>query len=163
MKDCRMLAPKPRPYQIHIFLSDEFAAVAARHETIPEMKPLLDVLEKHNAAIVQSRLQQFSRYVESVKKHPEILRHEQAKKLYELTTASLANAEKRGYFARDFEVSMNNKMSFTGNEANALLADLRKLGRDSILTPGKAFRPGHEKRVRPARKVYIPKKHPGME
>lgn len=157
-----MLLPKPRPYQVHIFLRKDFAEAAARHETTPDMQPLMDILTKHGASLGHSRLEQFSNFVNNVNKRPEILKNPGARKLYDLTANALANPEKYSYFEREFKLVMNKKMTFTASEANALLAELRTLGADSILTRGKAFRDGRTKKVRPVRKVYIPKKHPGM-
>ncbi len=152
---------KPRPYQVRVFLKQEFAEAVNRKSIPPEMKPLMEVLAKHNAKLDHTRLQEFSDFVKIVEEHPEIQTKGTVQKLYDLTKNSLANPEKRSYFAREFTLSVNGKMMFTGPAADALIADLKTLGDGPILTSGKVFRPGKSKDAPTVRKSYLPKHHPG--
>ena len=152
---------KPRPYQVRIFLKEEFAEAVSRKSIPAEMKPLMDVLARHNATIDHNQLEEFTAFVKAIEAHPEVLNQGSLKKLFDLTKNSLANPEKRSYFAREFTLNVNGKVMLVGHQADALIADLRKLADGDILTSGKAFRPGQDKAVATVRKSYFPKRHPG--
>lgn len=152
---------KPRPYQIRLFLREDFAAAAARQETPQGLKPLFDVLARHHAALSHTQLEEFESFVKIVEEHPEIANKGTTKKLYALTKASLATPEKRREFAREFTVSIEGRLMFTGRQADALIADLRALGDGPILTSGTVFRPGQAKKATPVHKTYLPRRHPG--
>ncbi len=156
-----------RPYQVRIFLKKEFAEAVSRHETPKEIKPLMDILERHNASLDHNQLEEFSKFVawadENLDKtpFPDPDKKEQMQKLLTLTKNSLANEEKRSYFAREFTLSVGNKSVFKGSEADALIADLEKLGDGPVITSGKGFVPGKSYDVPPVRKSFVPKRHPG--
>ena len=149
------------PFQLRIFLKEEFARAAARHEQAEGLKPLQDVLKKHGASLDHNQFDEFSEFVENIKAHPSALAHEQTRKLLELTEKALANPEKVSYFKREFTVSLNGRERLSGNEADALMADLAAL-EGKVLTAGKAFN-GAGQPVPAVRKSYYPKnnRHPG--
>lgn len=152
---------KPRPYQLRIFLNEEFADAARHHKTTAGLEPLLAVLKKHHAALDHNQLDEFTEFLATMDAHPEIPLRGAGKRLYDLTKGALANPEKCSYFAREFTISVGGKMTFVGHDTDALVEDLKKLGSKTVLTRGKAFREGKVRNVSPVRKVYIPKRHPG--
>jgi hypothetical protein len=156
---------KPGLYQVHIFLREDFARAAARKEKAPGMEALAEVLARHNAELAHSRLEEFTRFVEKIERLPEGKESSDfVSKLYAMTKTALANPEKRDLFAREYTVEMNGKLMFSGDAADALIADLKKLGDSGILTSGKAAIPGkplHD--VPPVRKTYLPRHHPGTK
>ena len=155
-----------KPYQVRIFLREEFAEAVSRGAAPKEVQPLLDVLAKHNASLDHNQFDEFSTFVRQAETNPDAITFptsdkEQIQKLLALTKASLANEEKRNYFKREFTLSIGDKSMFTGKEADALIADLEKLGDGPIITSGKGFVPGKNYVVPPVRKSFKPKRHPG--
>lgn len=155
-----------KPYQVRIFLKEEFAKVAGWPELVAtEMAPLADILEKHNAEIDHNQFDEFSEFVKNMLDNWDSVPANQkdfCKKLAGLTTDSLLTDEKRPWFKREFTLSMNGQTAFVGGEADALIADLQTLGDGPILTSGKAFMPGAPARdVPPVRKSFFPTRHPG--
>jgi len=156
-----------RPYQVRIFLKQEFADAVSGHTTPKEMKPLMDILKRHNASLDHNQFEEFSKFVTWAEANLDKTKFDsedqkqQMKGLLALTKNSLANEEKRSYFAREFTLSVGKKSLFTGAEADALIADLKTLGDDAIITPGKGFVPGKSYAVPAVRKSYVPKRHPG--
>jgi hypothetical protein len=154
--------PNPSPYQVRIFLRQEFAEAVSCGTTPKEIQPLMDILAKHEASIDHNQFDEFTAFVKRAEAGLETpIPKEQVQALLALTKASLANEEKRSYFAREFTLSMKGKSMFTGNEADALIADLETLGDGPIITSGKGFVPGKSYAVPPVRKSYKPKHHPG--
>jgi predicted GNAT family acetyltransferase len=155
-------APKQHPYQVRIFLKQEFAEAVSRHETPEEIQPLLDVLAKHEASLDHNQFEEFSTFVKNAEAGlPTPIPAEQVQALLALTKASLANEEKASYFKREFTLAIKGKSMFNGAEADALIADLEKLGDGTIITSGKGFQPGKNYVVPPVRKSFKPKRHPG--
>lgn len=150
------------PYQVRIFLKQEFAEAVSRHEKPKEIQPLMDILSRHNAIIDHNQLEEFTAFIKDAEAGRQTkIPQEQVQALLTLTKASLANEEKRGYFAREFTLSIGGKSMFTGKEADALIADLQTLGDGPIITSGKGFVPGKNYVVPPVRKSYKPRRHPG--
>ena len=151
-----------KPYQVRIFLREEFAEAVSRGRTPKEVQPLFDVLAKHDASLDHNQFDEFSTFVKNAEAGlPTPIPQEQAQALLALTKASLANEEKRNYFKREFTLSIGGKSMFKGNEADSLIADLEKLGDGPIITSGKGFVPGKNYVVPPVRKSFKPKRHPG--
>lgn len=154
---------KPRPFQVHIFLRAEFAAAVAGHGPLPEaMKPLMEVLERHHAVLDHTRAEEFNDFIRALDTYPEIKeRGGPARRLYDLAKAALENPLKRDTYTREFALSMESRLVFTGHQADALIADLRALEGGAILTNGRVFHEGKMRKSAPVRKVYIPRHHPG--
>lgn len=179
-----------KPYQVRIFLKEEFAKAVRQRiadeaalktgakvkvEYLPEgIKPLTRILEKHDAKIDHNQFDEFRNFVVNALDDWEngpILEIENAapgeqkehdRKLAILTTTSLLTDEKRPFFKREFTLAMNGKTTFTGNEADALIADLETLGDGPVLTGGTVFIPNRPSRdVGPVRKSFVPMRHPG--
>lgn len=156
-----------QPYQVRIFLKQEFAEAVSRHETPDGVKPLMDILARHGAEIDHNQFEEFSGFVKwaeaNLEKTPfaDEDKKQQMRNLLALTRNSLANEEKASYFKREFTLSMGGKSQFTGAEADALIEDLKTLGDGPLLTSGKGFVPGKSYEVAPVRKSFVPKRHPG--
>lgn len=158
---------KKRPYQVRIFLRQEFADAVKNKQMRDELQPLAEVLMKHDARIDHNQFDEFSDFL--VKADAKMAANDFAsaqekdytQKLATLTRNSLANEEKQSYFKREFTLSMKGKTLFDGAEADALIGDLEKLGTDSLLTAGKGFVPGKSYDVPAVRKSYVPLRHPG--
>lgn len=156
-----------REYQVRIFLKEEFAKAVKDKRNPEAMQPLMDVLAKHNASLDHNQFEEFSTFVAWAEKNldttkfPDEDKKQQMKNLLALTKNALANPEKQSYFKREFTLSIGDKSLFTGAEADALIADLEKLGDDAIIVGGKGFVPGKSYDVPAVRKSYKPKRHPG--
>lgn len=156
-----------QPYQVRIFLKQEFAEAVSRHETPAEIKPLMDILARHDAEIDHNQFDEFSGFIKWADANlentpfPDEDKKQQMRNLLALTKNSLANEEKASYFKREFTLSINGKSQFNGAEADALIEDLKTLGDGPLLTSGKGFVPGKSYEVASVRKSYVPKRHPG--
>jgi hypothetical protein len=156
-----------QPYQVRIFLKQEFAEAVNAGRQPEEIKPLMDILGRHNASIDHNQFEEFSKFVKwaeaNIDTHqfPDEDKKQQTKNLLTLTKNSLANEEKVSYFRREFTLNVGGKSQFSGPEADALIADLQSLGDGAIITSGKGFVPGKSYEVPPVRKSFLPKRHPG--
>jgi hypothetical protein len=156
-----------KPYQVRIFLKKEFAEAVTRDAPPAEVKPLLDILARHDASIDHNQFDEFSKFVTwaeaNLEKTPfaDEDKKQQMRNLLTLTKGSLANEEKASYFKREFTLSIKGKSQFDGAEADALIEDLKTLGDGPIITSGKGFVPGKSYEVPPVRKSFLPKRHPG--
>jgi len=151
-----------RPYQVRIFLKQEFAEAVSSGKTPKEIQPLLDILAKHDASIDHNQFEEFSNYVKNWKTADVPFPDDQRKPLRDLTEKSLADPEKSSFFKREFTLRIAGETLFSGDKADALIADLQTLGDSSILTQGKAFAHGNGREVTPVRKSFVPKNHPGI-
>ncbi len=156
-----------QPYQVRIFLREEFANAVNADKSPDEIKPLMDILARHDATIDHNQFDEFSKFVKWAEANvdtapfPDEDKRQQAKNLLNLTKNSLANEEKASYFRREFTLSIGGKSQFSGPEADALIADLQGLGDGAIITSGKGFVPGKSYDVPPVRKSFVPRRHPG--
>ena len=154
-----------RPYQVRIFLRKEFADAVNKGITPKEIQPLIDAMDRHGAAIDHNQFEEFSKFVQwadaSLAKMQPSEQKDHFEKLANLTRGSLADEEKQSYFKREYTLRIGPKSQFNGPEADALIADLEKLGDGPIITSGKGFVPGKSYEVAPVRKSYVPKRHPG--
>lgn len=149
------------PFQVRVFLKKEFAEAVSRGEKPADMQPLFDVLAKHSAALDHNQLDEFEQFVVDAEAGRKTkIPADQVAAVLDLTKNSLANPEKRSYFAREFTLSVNGKDLLSGTSADKLIADLQALGDGPILTSGKAFAHGMGREVGTVRKVQLPKKHP---
>lgn len=108
-------------YQIRINLNEPFADIARRDTADPALKPLADVLAKHNAAI-KSLFDAFSEYVaeaekQGVEKFP----------LYKWTKATVENPAKKAKHVKAFPIYINGDEVYPKELADALEADLKPL------------------------------------
>jgi hypothetical protein len=156
-----------QPYQVRIFLKKEFAEAVNADKAPEEIQPLMDILARHNASIDHNQFEEFSKFVTHAERTLDLTKpaendkQQQMINLLTLTKNSLANEEKASYFKREFTLAIGGKSQFSGPEADALIADLQKLGDGAIIESGKGFVPGKSYDVPPVRKSFVPKRHPG--
>ncbi len=108
-------------YQLRVYLTDELADVARSDCNNPVLRPLTDILDKHDATLV-SQFDAFARYVEEAEAEgPENF------PLYKWTKATLDDPARRAKHIRAFAMRVSGKEVYPKAEADALEADLQPL------------------------------------
>jgi hypothetical protein len=112
---------EPLLYQIRITLTDAFAEAARRDPADPALKPLADVLAKHNTAM-RSVYDAFADYVaeaerRGVEKFP----------LYKWTKAAIEDPAKKAKHTKVFTLYADGEEVYAKEKADALEADLQPL------------------------------------
>jgi hypothetical protein len=115
-------------YQIRVYLSEELAEVARSDPGNPELKPLMDILQRHGATL-KSQFDAFSDYVaeaeaQGVEKFP----------LYKWTRATIEDSEKRAKHITAFAVRIDGQEVYAKDPADALEADLQPLVGGALIT-----------------------------
>ena len=108
-------------YQVRIYLSDAFAGMARRDTANPALKPLADVLTKHNAGF-KCQFDAFADYVAEAEKQSA-----QHFPLYEWTKATIENPVKKAKYLRSFTLQVAGEDLYGKEIADALEADLQPL------------------------------------
>lgn len=108
-------------YQIRVYLTDGLAAVASSDRKDPALQPLIDVLDRHDAALV-NQLRAFERYVADAEKeglanYP----------LYKWTKAVIEDPAKRAKLLTTFTVHVSGSEVYPKSAADALETDLQGL------------------------------------
>ena len=108
-------------YQVRVYLTDELADVARSDRNNPALRPLTDVLDKHDAALV-NQFNAFANYVaeaekEGTEKFP----------LYKWTKAVIEDPAKRAKHLTTFTVHVSGSEIYPKAAADALEADLQPL------------------------------------
>ena len=108
-------------YQIRIYLDPAHADLARRDPDNAALKPLADVLARHNAAM-KSLYDAFSEYVaeaekQGVEKFP----------LYKWTKAAVEDPAKKAKYTKVFPLYVNGDEVYAKELADALEADLKPL------------------------------------
>ena len=112
---------EPLQYQLRVYLGDELAEVARGDRANPMLKPLTDILNKHDATLV-SQFDAFENYVaeaekEGPKNYP----------LYKWTKATVEDPEKRAKHIKTFALHVSGNEVYAKEAADALEADLQPL------------------------------------
>ena len=108
-------------YQLRIYLSDDLADVARTDGEAPVLRPLEDILKKHDATLV-SQLDAFEDYVaEAEREGPEEY------PLYRWTKATVEDAAKRAKHKKAFALRVGGQEVYAKEAADALEAALRPL------------------------------------
>ena len=108
-------------YQIRVFLTDDLADEARSGRKHPALRPLTDILDKHNAALV-NQFNAFEGYVaEAEKEGPENY------PLYKWTKAVIEDPAKRAKHITTFTVHVSGAEVYPKAAADALEADLQPL------------------------------------
>jgi hypothetical protein len=108
-------------YQLRVYLTDELAEVARADRDHPALRPLMDILDRHDAALV-SQFDAFARYVaEAEREGPENF------PLYKWTKATVEDPAKRAKHVATFALHVGGKEVYPGAAADALEADLRPI------------------------------------
>jgi hypothetical protein len=108
-------------YQLRLYLADDLAKAARRDAGAPELGPLPQILEKHDATM-KCQLDAFSDYVaqaeaNGVEDYP----------LYEWTKATIEDPIKRTKHLKSFALRIKGQEVYPEEEADALEADLQPL------------------------------------
>ena len=108
-------------YQLRVYLTDELADRARTDREAPALKPLTDVLSKHDATLV-SQLDAFQDYVaEAEREGPEKF------PLYRWTKATVEDAAKSLKHKRAFALRVSGNEVYARDVADALEAALQPL------------------------------------
>jgi hypothetical protein len=108
-------------HQLRVYLSDELAEVARNDRESAALKPLTDVLNKHQATLV-SQFDAFENYVmEAEKEGPENF------PLYKWTKATVDDPAKRAKHIKTFALHVSGNEVYAKQAADALEADLQPL------------------------------------
>jgi hypothetical protein len=108
-------------YQLRLYLTDELAETARRDAGAPELGPLPQILEQHDATM-KCQLDAFANYVaqaeaNGVEGYP----------LYEWTKATIEDSIKRAKHLKSFALRVKGQEVYSKEEADALEADLQPL------------------------------------
>lgn len=119
---------KPLNYQIRIYLADEFADIARRDPDAAALKPLTDILKKHNAAI-KSQFDAFAGYVaeaeaQGTEDYP----------LYKWTKATIEDPAKQAKYKKSFTVYAGGDEVYAKEKADALAQELEPLVGGDMVT-----------------------------
>ena len=115
-------------YQLRVYLNEELAEVARSDRDNAALKPLTDVLHKHNATLV-SQFDAFANYVAEAEKHgPE------GYPLYKWTKATVDNPAQRAKHIKTFALHVSGDEVYAKEAADALEADLRPFVGGEVVT-----------------------------
>jgi len=108
-------------YQLRVYLTDDLADVARTDRNNPALQPLIDILDKHHATLV-NQFDAFASYVvEAEKAGPENF------PLYKWTKAIVEDPAKRAKHIKTFAMHVSGNDVYSKTAADALEADLRPL------------------------------------
>jgi hypothetical protein len=115
-------------YQVRIYLADQYADLARRAPESPAIKPLADVLAKHQATM-SCQFDAFAGYVAEAEQ-----RGADNYPLYEWTKATIEDAAKKERYLKSFTVYVDGNEVYGKESADALEADLRPLVGGELIT-----------------------------
>ena len=118
----------PWQYQLRIELADEFAEGAGRGSGHPGIKPLSDILGRHNATL-KCQYDAFAGYCaeaehEGVDQYP----------LYAWTKATIEDPAKKAKYIKSFTIYVDGEEVYSKAKADALEADLKPLLGGAVVT-----------------------------
>jgi hypothetical protein len=115
-------------YQIRIYLADEFAEMARSDPKNPALKPLTDILAKHDAAL-KCQYDAFAGYVAEAEQHGT-----QNHPLYAWTKATIENPAKKEKYIKSFTLYAGGQEVYDKEIADALEKDLQPLVGGALVT-----------------------------
>jgi len=115
-------------YQIRINLGDEFAELGRHEPDNPAIKPLTDILSKHDAAL-KCQFDAFAGYVAEAEQHGI-----ENYPLYEWTKATIENPVKKEKYIKSFTLYVGGDEVYAQEKAEALEADLMPLAGGEMVT-----------------------------
>lgn len=131
---------KNRTFEVRFYLKKRFAEAARQGQTVRGMKPLLAVLEKHGASL-QNQLDEFQEQLfawQEIGNWDELFPDAQSRanemRFEKFTLSTVLNDSKREYLSREFTLVVGDKKFFSGDEVDALVADIESLGAKIIGT-----------------------------
>ncbi len=115
-------------YQIRIYLADPFAEMARNDPKNPALKPLMEIVAMHNAAL-KCQFDAFADYCagaerEGTENYP----------LYKWTKATIENPEKKAKYTKSFTLYVGGQEVYAKELADALEADLQPLAGGALIT-----------------------------
>ncbi len=108
-------------YQIRIHLGVEFAKMARRDPDNPAIKPLADILSRHDATM-KCQFDAFAGYVAEAEKHGT-----ENYPLYEWTKATIEDPAKKAKYIKSFTLYVDDNEVYAKEKADALKSDLQPL------------------------------------
>ena len=108
-------------YQVRIYLGDEFAKMARRDPDNPAIKPLADILSRHDAAM-KCQFDAFAGYVVEAEKHGT-----EDYPLYDWTKATIEDPAKEAKYTKSFTLYVDGNEVYAKEKADALESDLQPL------------------------------------
>ena len=115
-------------YQIRIYLADPFAEMARNDPKNPALKPLMEILAKHNAAPI-CQFDAFADYCAEAEREGT-----QNFPLYKWTKATIENPEKKAKYTKSFTLYAGGQEVYAKEVAEALEADLQPLIGGTLVT-----------------------------
>ena len=115
-------------YQVRINLNDEFADVARNTPDDPVLKPLAEILQRHDAAL-KCQYDAFAGYVAEAEKNGK-----ENYPLYEWTKATIENAAKEAKYKKSFTLYVGGEEVYEKAKADPLEAELQPLVGGEIIT-----------------------------
>lgn len=134
-------------YQLRVYLDDKLAETARSDRSDPALKPLTNVLNRHDASLV-SQFDAFENYVaEAERDGPENF------PLYKWTKATVDDPVKRAKHIKTFALHVSGNEVYAKQAAEALEADLQPLvGGEVVMRMSK-----HD--TNPANNLQVPPEH----
>ena len=108
-------------YQLRIDMDDALAEMARRDPGDPAIKPLVDILDKHCAAL-KCQYDAFAEYVAEAERHGT-----EKYPLYEWTRDTIADPAKKAKYIKSFSLHVDGDEVYAKDRADALEADLQPL------------------------------------
>ncbi len=115
-------------YQIRINLADAFAETARSDPHNPAIKPLTDILARHNA-ILKCQYDAFADYVAQAEEHGA-----DQFPLYKWTRATIEDPVKKAKYIKSFTLYVDGDEVYAKEKADALESDLRPLVGGALIT-----------------------------
>jgi hypothetical protein len=114
-------------YQIRVYLNDQMSETARRDHRAETIKPIMDVLAKHRAAL-KCQFDAFTDYVLEAEKNGT-----DAYPLYAWTKETIDDPEKKKKHLHAFAVHVQGEVLYDKDIADALEAELQPLVRDGLI------------------------------
>ncbi len=115
-------------YQLRIDLADEVAQEARHDPDNPVIKPLADILRRHNA-VLNCQFDAFAGYVAEAEGHGT-----DDYPLYEWTKATIENPAKKAKYLKSFTLYVDGNEVYAKEKADALEAELQPLVGGALVT-----------------------------
>jgi hypothetical protein len=115
-------------YQIRIYLADQFAEMARSDPGNAVLKPLMDILAKHGAAL-KCQYDAFADYCAEAEKHGS-----ENYPLYKWTKATIENPEKKEKYLKSFTLYVAGQEVYAKKLADSLERDLQPLLGGGMIT-----------------------------
>ena len=118
----------PWQYQLRIELADEFAEGARRGSAHPGIKPLSEILGRHNATL-KCQYDAFAGYCAEAEQ-----RGVDQYPLYAWTKATIEDPAKKAKYIKSFTIYVDGEEVYSKAKADALEADLKPLLGGAVVT-----------------------------